>query len=103
MYAIFRTGGKQYRVSPGDVVRVEELPGGEGSIVEFNHVFAVRGKTLRLGNPLVEGARVSGVIVRNAKSKKVLVVKYKRKKQYRRTRGHRQRYSEVLIKSIGAE
>ncbi|MGH9397198.1 MAG: 50S ribosomal protein L21 [Terriglobia bacterium] len=103
MYAIFRTGGKQYRVSPGDVIRVEELPGGEGATVEFNHVFAVRKESLRLGNPLVENAKVTGVILRNAKAKKVLVVKYKRKKQYRRTRGHRQHFSEVLIKSVAGE
>lgn len=100
MYAIFRTGGKQYRVSPGDVIRVESLPGDEGSVVEFNHVFAVRKQNLRVGNPLVENAKVTGVIVRNAKAKKVLVVKYKRKKQYRRTKGHRQRFSEVLIQDI---
>ncbi|MGH9451136.1 MAG: 50S ribosomal protein L21 [Terriglobia bacterium] len=100
MYAIFRTGGKQYRVSPGDVIRVEELSGDEGATVEFNHVFAVRKASLRLGNPLVADAKVTGVIVRNAKAKKVLVVKYKRKKQYRRTRGHRQHFSEVLIKDI---
>jgi large subunit ribosomal protein L21 len=100
MYAIFRTGGKQYRVSPGDVIRVEELPGTEGSTVEFNHVFAVRREGLHVGKPLLENAKVTGVIVRNAKAKKVLVVKYKRKKQYRRTKGHRQRFSEVLIKDL---
>lgn len=100
MYAIFRTGGKQYRVSPGDVIRVESLPGAEGSVVEFNHVFAVRKQNLRVGNPMVENAKVTGVIVRNAKAKKVLVIKYKRKKQYRRTKGHRQNFSEVLIQEI---
>lgn len=102
MYAIFRTGGKQYRVSPGDIIRVEQLPGAEGSTVEFNHVFAVRRESLRVGCPLVEGAKVTGVILRNAKAKKVLVIKYKRKKQYRRTKGHRQGFSEVLIKDLGA-
>jgi large subunit ribosomal protein L21 len=100
MYAIFRTGGKQYRVSPGETIRVEKLPGEEGSQVEFNHVFAVRGQTLRVGNPLLEDATVKGVIVRNARAKKVRVLKYKRKKQYRRTIGHRQSFSEVLIQSI---
>lgn len=100
MYAIFRTGGKQYKVSPGETIRVERLQGSEGSRVEFNHVFAVRGATLRVGNPLLAGTTVQGVIVRNSRAKKVRVLKYKRKKQYRRTIGHRQPFSEVLIQTI---
>lgn len=100
MYAIFRTGGKQYKASPGDLVRVEKLPGSEGSRVEFNHVFAVRKQTLRLGNPLVENAKVVATIVRNGRGKKVRVLKYKRKKQYRRTLGHRQAFSEVIINEV---
>ncbi|MGH9326272.1 MAG: 50S ribosomal protein L21 [Terriglobia bacterium] len=100
MYAIFRTGGKQYKASPGDVIRVEKLPGIEGSQVEFNHVFAVRKQELRVGAPLVDGAKIIGVIVRNGKSRKVRVLKYKRKKQYRRTIGHRQSFTEVLVKEI---
>jgi len=100
MYAIFRTGGKQYKVSPGDVIRVERLPGEPGSQVEFNHVFAVRKETLSVGTPLVENAKVTGTILRNARSPKVRVLKYKRKKQYRRTLGHRQPYSEIEIKDI---
>ena len=100
MYAIFRTGGKQYKVSPGDVIRVERLPGEPGSQVEFNHVFAMRKETLSVGTPLVENAKVTGTILRNARSPKVRVLKYKRKKQYRRTLGHRQPYSEVEIKDI---
>ena len=100
MYVIFRTGGKQYKASPGDLIRVEKLPGTEGSRVEFNHVFAIRKQTLRVGNPLVENAKVVATIVRNARAKKVRVLKYKRKKQYRRTRGHRQAFSEVLINDV---
>ena len=100
MYAVFRTGGKEYRVSPGDVVRVEKITGEAGAGVEFNHVLAVRKQSLTVGTPLVENARVTGVIVRNARSPKVMVLKYKRKKQYRRTAGHRQAFSEVLIKEI---
>jgi large subunit ribosomal protein L21 len=100
MYAVFRTGGKEYRVSPGDVVRVEKIPGEAGAGVEFNHVLAVRKQSLTVGTPLVENARVTGVIVRNARKPKVMVLKYKRKKQYRRTSGHRQAFSEVLIKDI---
>lgn len=100
MYAVFRTGGKEYRVSPGDVVRVEKIAGEAGAGVEFNHVLAVRNKSLTLGTPLVENARVTGVIVRNARKPKVMVLKYKRKKQYRKSTGHRQAFSEVLIKEI---
>jgi large subunit ribosomal protein L21 len=100
MYAIFRTGGKQYKAAPGDRIRVERLAANEGSRVEFNHVFAVRRQTLRVGDPLVENAKVVATIVRNGRGKKVRVLKYKRKKQYRRTLGHRQSFSEVLINEI---
>ena len=100
MYAIVRSGGKEYKVSPGDVIRVERLPGEVGSQVEFNHVFAVRKQNLTLGTPLVENAKVTGVVLRNARAPKVRVLKYKRKKQYRRTTGHRQGFSEVLIRDI---
>ncbi len=100
MYAIFRTGGKQYKVSPGDVVRVERVAGEPGSTIEFNHVFAVRKQALTVGEPLVENAMVKGTILRNDRARKVRVLKYKRKKQYRRTLGHRQSFSEVLIREI---
>ena len=100
MYAIFRTGGRQFKVSPGDVIKLERLPGEPGSQVEFNHVFAVRKEGLSVGTPLVENARVTGVILRNARAPKIRVLKYKRKKQYRRTAGHRQPYSEIQIKDI---
>lgn len=100
MYAIFRTGGKEYKVSPGDVVRVEKLPAEPGAGVEFNHVFAVRTRTLTVGNPLVDGAKVTGTVVGNARARKVRVFKFKASKQYRRTRGHRQDYSEVRINDI---
>ena len=100
MYAIIQTGGKEYKVSPGDVIRVEKLPGVTGSRVEFNRVFAVRKENLNLGSPLVADAKVTGKILRNARAPKVRVLKYKRKKQYRRTAGHRQSFSEVLIQDI---
>ncbi|MEJ2007899.1 MAG: 50S ribosomal protein L21 [Acidobacteriota bacterium] len=102
MYAIIRTGGKQYKVSPGDVIRVEKLPGAVGSGVEFNHVFAVRKKELVVGAPLVEDAKVTATIVENDRAAKIRVLKYKRKKQYRRTIGHRQAYSAVKIDEIVA-
>jgi large subunit ribosomal protein L21 len=100
MYAIVRTGGKQYKVSPGDVIRIEEVEGESGSSIEFNHVFAVRKDHLVVGAPLVENAKVRGTILRNGRASKVRVLKYKRKKQYRRTIGHRQNFSEVLIQDI---
>lgn len=102
MYAIFRTGGKQYRVSPGDVIQVERLPGEPGAGVEFNHVFAVRKTNLVVGAPLVENAKVKATILSNARARKVRVLKYKRKKQYRKTTGHRQAFSEVVINEIVA-
>ncbi len=100
MYAIFRTGGKQYKVSRGDVVRVERLAGEPGSIVEFNHVLLTRDQSLNVGPPRVEKAKVIGTVLRNARAPRVRVLKYKRKKQYRRTLGHRQPFSEVLIREI---
>ena len=100
MYAIFRTGGKEYKVSPGTVVRVEQLPADPGAGVEFNHVLAVRKEKLTLGSPLVPNAKVTGKVLRNARARKVRVFKFKASKQYRRTRGHRQGYSEVLISDI---
>ena len=100
MYAIFRTGGKQFKASPGDVIRVERVSGEPGATVEFNHVFAVRNEKLTLGTPLVENAKVTGKILANDRAAKVRVLKYKRKKQYRRTIGHRQNYSQVLIQDI---
>jgi large subunit ribosomal protein L21 len=100
MYAIFRTGGKQYKAAPGDVIRVELVKGEPGSTVEFNHVFAVRNEKLTVGSPLVEDARVRGTIITHDRAAKVRVLKYKRKKQYRRTLGHRQHFSQVLIQEI---
>ncbi len=101
MYAVIRTGGKQYRVSEGDIVRIEKLEAEEGSPVQFNDVLLVKtdDKTY-IGRPLVAGASVLGVIKAQSKGDKILVFKYKRRKQYRRTRGHRQQHSEVRIEKI---
>jgi len=100
MYAIFRTGGKQYKASPGDIIRVERVAGDPGSTVEFHHVFAVRKEKLTVGAPLVENAKVTGTLLAHDRTPKVRVLKYKRKKQYRRTLGHRQHFSQVLIRDI---
>ena len=101
MYAVIMSGGKQYQVSEGNIVHVEKLDAELGAPVEFSDVLLVKtdDKTL-IGKPLVQGATVQGVLQAQGKDDKVLVFKYKKKKQYRRTRGHRQQYSEVRIDKI---
>ena len=99
-FTVIQTGGKQYKASPGDVIRVERVAGDPGSTVEFNHVFAVRKEKLTVGAPLVKNAKVTGTILTHDRTAKVRVLKYKRKKQYRRTLGHRQHFSQVLIQDI---
>lgn len=103
MYAVIRTGGKQYRVSEGDVVRVEKLPGNPGSEVRISEVLLLRSDdSITVGTPTVAGASVSGVIVEQGKAKKIRGFKYKRRKSYRRSWGHRQQYTAVRIQSIQA-
>jgi large subunit ribosomal protein L21 len=101
VYAVIMSGGKQYRVSEGEVIRVEKLDIESGASVEFKDVLLVKSddKTY-IGKPLVQGALVQGVLESQGKDEKVLVFKYKKKKQYRRTRGHRQQHSEVRIEKI---
>ncbi len=100
MYAVIRSGGKQYRVAEGDVVRLEKL-GVESGPVEFTDVLLVHtGEQTLIGKPIVEGARVTGTVEAEGLSDKVLVFKYKAKKQYRRTRGHRQAFAKVHIDKI---
>jgi large subunit ribosomal protein L21 len=101
MYAVIKSGGKQYKVSPGDVVRIEKLENEAGSTVEFGEVLALNNdQNLVVGSPLVANARVSGTVVETGKAKKVLIFKYKRKKQYKVFRGHRQRFTAVKIDAI---
>ena len=102
MYAIIQTGGKQYRVAPGDVLRVERLPGERGDAVQLDQVLLVTddGGEIRVGTPLVENASVKGEIVRQGKAKKILVFKKKRRKNYRRKQGHRQLFTAVQIQEI---
>ena len=100
--AIIETGGKQYRVSEGDVIFVEKLDAEEGSSVTFDKVLAViDGDASTFGAPYVDGAAVTGVVVKQGKSKKIRVYKMKPKKGYRRTQGHRQPYTKVEIGTIG--
>ncbi len=100
MYAIIKTGGKQYRVSPGDVIRVENIPGESGAAVQFPALaVAADGQALVAGN---NAGTVSGTILNNGRSKKVIVFKFKRKKQYKRQAGHRQGFTAVKIGEISA-
>lgn len=100
-YAVIRTGGKQYRVSPGDILRVERLDGDVGASVEFPEVLlASADDAVRIGTPLVAGARVLGTIVAQGRDRKVLVFKKKRRKNYRRRRGHRQSVTTVRVTEI---
>jgi large subunit ribosomal protein L21 len=102
-YAIIRTGGKQYRVSPGDRIRVEKLPQNAGEEVSFPDVLLVKeGEALRTGAPVVSGAAVTGEVLRQFRDKKVLVFKKRSKKGYKKLNGHRQSLTEVLIKSVQA-
>jgi large subunit ribosomal protein L21 len=102
-YAVIRTGGKQYRVAPGDVIRVEKLVGESGAEVEFTEVLMTAdGEAVRVGTPLVSGARVTAQVVQQGKAKKVLVFKKKRRKNYRRHRGHRQLFTAVRVTGIDA-
>lgn len=103
MYAIIVTGGKQYRVQEGDVIFVEKLPNDVNSTVEINEVLAVsKDGKLTVGSPLVEGAKVTATVLKHGKEKKVIVFKYKRKKDYRRKQGHRQPYTQLKIEKIEA-
>jgi large subunit ribosomal protein L21 len=100
VYAIIQTGGKQYRVSPGDVLRVERLPGVKGDQVVLDQVLLVGGEELKVGAPLVENASVKSQIMSQGQAKKILVYKKKRRKNYRRMQGHRQLYTALQIQEI---
>jgi large subunit ribosomal protein L21 len=105
MYAVIETGGKQYRVQSGDIVQVEKLDGAVGSPLKFEQVLFLS-KTggdnaqVTLGKPYISGAAVQGEIVGQGRGEKILIVKMKRRKQYRRTQGHRQEYTQVLVTEV---
>jgi len=103
MYAVVKTGGKQYRVEEGDILRVERLPGDVGSPVSFGSVLMFSdGASTVVGTPVVENVVVKGSIIEQSKSRKTIVFKYKRRKRYRRKLGHRQPYTAVQIDQIEA-
>ena len=101
MYAVIKTGGKQYVVREGDVLRVEKLDAEEGANITFDEVLAVgHDDGLKVGTPVVEGAKVEAKVLKHGKGKKIIVFKYKPKKNYRKKQGHRQPYTEVQISKI---
>ena len=104
MYAVIETGGKQYRANVGDKFRVEKIPGETSTEIIFDKVLAVGGEgtETKFGDPYVKGARVTAEIIKQARADKVFVFKYKSKKNIRKMRGHRQYYTEVVIRNIEA-
>jgi large subunit ribosomal protein L21 len=102
MYAVFKTGSKQYRVEKGDKLRVEKLAGGVGDPVTFDDVLLVNGEALQLGKPTVSGAKVEAKIVSQGLGPKIIIFKFRRRKNYRRKRGHRQPFTALEITNIVA-
>ena len=103
MYAITKTGGKQYKVAEGDVIMVEKLSAAEGEAVVFDEVLTVvNDGDVKVGKPVVEGAKVTGKVEAQGKDKKILVFKYKAKSNYRKRQGHRQPFTKVVIEKIEA-
>jgi large subunit ribosomal protein L21 len=101
MYAIIATGGKQYKVAEGDVIKVEKLDAEDGSTVTFDQVIAVSNGSLKCGTE-VAGANVTATVLKQGRGKKVIVYKYKRKTGYHKKNGHRQAYTQVKIEKINA-
>lgn len=101
MYAVFKTGGKQFRGEPGRLVRVPSLDAEPGDAVEFDEVLLTSdGDDVAVGTPVVEGAKVKAEVVRHGRTKKVIVFKRKRRKGYRKKQGHRQKYTEIRIEEV---
>ena len=102
MYAIIATGGKQYKVSEGDIITIEKLGVEAGEKVTFDQVLVVGGDDLKVGTPTVDGASVEASVVKEGRGKKVIVYKYKRKTGYHKKNGHRQAFTQVKIEKINA-
>ena len=102
MYAVIKTGGKQYKVSEGDLLKVEKVEGEVGETIELDQVLMVGGAEVKLGTPLVPGAKVTAQIVAQEKDKKILVFKSKRRKGYRKKNGHRQPITRLKVAAIEA-
>ncbi len=102
MYAVVKTGGKQYRVQQGDVLNIERLSVEEGSEVTFDEVLMVGGDDVKIGRPLVDGASVKATVVKQGRGRKIIIFKSRRRKNSRKKRGHRQAYTRVEITGISA-
>jgi large subunit ribosomal protein L21 len=103
MYAVIQTGGKQYRVTPGELVKVEKLEGKAGDVVTFEKVLLTAdGDAVNVGNPFLAEAKVEGRIARQGRDRKILVYKYKKRKKYRKKMGHRQAFTLVRVDAIAA-
>jgi len=103
VYAIVQTGGKQYRVQPGEILRVESLPGDVGGTVELKQVCLIQGdKGLQVGKPWVDKAKVTAEIVQQGRTRSIMIFKKHRRKNYRRTKGHRQGFTQLRITDITA-
>ncbi len=103
MHAVIQTGGKQYRVSEGDSLRVEKLDAEAGSSLEISEVLLVSdGDTVKIGTPYLDGGKVTAEVTEHGRGDKVEIIKFKRRKKYRRTQGHRQDYTELKITGISA-
>jgi large subunit ribosomal protein L21 len=101
MYAVIKSGGKQHKVSEGEEILLEKISLGEGEVIEFSEVLAVnKDGNLNVGKPLLEGAVVKGKVINHLKTKKITVIKMKRRKDYRKKQGHRQNLTKVKIESI---
>jgi large subunit ribosomal protein L21 len=103
MYAVITTGGKQYKVAPGDIVRVESIEGQKGDMVEIKDVYMiVDGDTISVGKPTLASAKITAEVVEQGRGEKLLIFKHRRRKGYRRTNGHRQNYTAIKVKEITA-
>jgi large subunit ribosomal protein L21 len=101
MYAVIETGGKQYRVNEGDVIRVEKLTADVGSKIDFDRILLVgEGEQVKVGTPLVDGATVTGTVIEQDRHRKIVVFKMKRRKNYRKKQGHRQDFTGIRIEAI---
>jgi large subunit ribosomal protein L21 len=101
MYAVIQTGGKQYRVKEGDILKIEKLEGGAGDRLTLDQVLMVKGENgTRIGTPTVPDARVTVEVIEQGREKKITVYKYKKRKNYRRKQGHRQAYTKVIVEKI---
>ena len=104
MYAVIKTGGKQYKVAAGDYLKVEKLDGDVGSKVEIDKILMVAdGDNVTIGSPLVAGAKVNATVLSHGKGDKVMIFKFHRRKHYRKTQGHRQSYTEIQIDDINGK